>query len=112
MKEAGIVRPEQRAEDRVLLVARARDRVVAAVGLLELARGDVDGAACHLVLEQVHRLARGQRGAARYGLVAGKSVGRGPRIPQVVVEASLDDLDAGQRSNSCSLASMSFLVWL
>ena len=62
MEEARVRRREQRADDTVVLVARARDCVVAAVGLLEITRGDVKRATKDLVGEQLH-------GPGREGIV-------------------------------------------
>ena len=100
MEEARVARPEQRADDGVLLVARARDRVVAAVRLLEFAGRDIDRSTRDLVFEETDRGARGQRGPGG-SRVFGRERRLGRRcIAEVVVETLLDYLDARQRSSS------------
>ena len=64
MEKARVVQSQQRADDRVVFVARARDGVEALIALLQLARRDVEQTAGHLVFIDLQRLPRRQ-GAAR-----------------------------------------------
>jgi hypothetical protein len=63
MEKARVVQSQQRPDDRVVFVARARYGVEALIALLQLARRDVEQPARHLVLKNLQRLSRRQRAA-------------------------------------------------
>jgi hypothetical protein len=90
VQEAGIVRAQERADDRVVLVAGAGDRVVAPAVALELARHHVQGAAGDLVLEQRQGLARAQGRARAQRLVGRERTRRRLGLGQATVEGRLD----------------------
>ena len=75
MQKAGIVEAQQRAEHGVLLVAGARDGVVAEIALLQFARRHVEQSARQLVLEDLERLARGERSAGAERIGGRKALG-------------------------------------
>ncbi len=90
MQECRVADAQLRADDRVLLVSGAADRVEAAVRLLQLARRDVDRAAQHLVLPQADRVPRRQAAArAQRRRRLDRCAGLGAR--EVGVERRLDD---------------------
>ena len=93
VQEGGVVDPQLRAEHRVVLVARAADRVEAAVRLLQLARRDVDLPAEELVLEQLDRLVRGQAASGTQGIVGLKGRWGGCQSGEEGIERILDHAD-------------------
>jgi hypothetical protein len=94
MEECRVVDAELRADDGVVLVAGRADRVEAAPGLLQLARGDVDLTRGELVLEEPERRRDVQGRTGMEGLVRGKQ--RGGRLGggEIRIEAVFDDRDA------------------
>ena len=93
VQEGRVVDPQLRADHRVVLVARAADGVEAAVRLLQLARGHVDLAADDLVLEQLDRLARGQRAAGTQRIVGLEGRCGGCQSGEEGIEGILDHAD-------------------
>src|SRR5205814_6164227 len=63
VQEGRVADPQLRSEDRIVLVAGGADGVEAAVGLLQLARRDVERPAGDLVLPQLDGLAGRERRA-------------------------------------------------
>jgi hypothetical protein len=94
MEETRIVEAQEMPDDRVVLVARARDRVEAATGALEFARGDVERAREALVLEQFDGDARAESASGAQGFVGRKTPRGGLGLGEVVIEVLLDDGDA------------------
>ena len=94
MEEGRVVDPELSTQDRVVFVTGGADGMEAAVGLLQLARGDVDCAAGDLILPQLDRPAGRQGGARSQGIVRCQQRCRLSGLFEELVESALDDCDA------------------
>ncbi len=93
MEEGWVADPQLGADDRVVLVARPADGVEAAIRLLQLARGHVDLPADDLVLEQRHRLVRGQRATGTQRIVGLEGRCGGCQSGEEGIEGILDHAD-------------------
>ena len=94
MEQGRVVDPQLCAKDRVVLVTGRADGVEAAVGLLQVASGDVDDAAGDLVLPHLDGLARREPGSGSQWSVGSQQRCRWSGRFEELVEGALDDGDA------------------
>ncbi|MCG3163866.1 MAG: hypothetical protein JMDDDDMK_05318 [Acidobacteria bacterium] len=94
MQKAGIVQSQQRADHRVVFVARAGDGVKTLVAFLQFARRDIEQTACDLIFKSFQSLCNRQPAAWPQRIVFAKTTAGWFGCRQIVLEVALYNFNA------------------